>query len=499
MSGTILIVDDVATNRIVLKVKLVEACYETLQAETGEEALQLARRHNPNLILLDLLLPGIDGIEVCRRLKADPACRDIPVIMMTALSDIESRVRALEAGADEFMTKSHDEMILPARIRSLLRARETENELRLRDTIWRDLGFAEPTAGFEPQGTVALVAGSPEEAMAWRRRLKPHLSANMVILDRQQALAITGQSKPGQSKPGQSEPGQSEPGQSGPVQSEPSQSMVPDVFLIAAGPEGSSSGLHLMSELRSRSGTRHAAICILVQPGQDAAAVMALDLGANDLITAGSDPREMALRLNTQLRRKDQADRLRASMRDGLRAAVVDPLTGLYNRRYAMPHVARIAERAQQTGRAFAVMILDLDRFKSVNDTWGHAVGDAVLVDVATRLRDNLRPVDMVARIGGEEFLVVLPDTPLAQAEIAAERLRHVIAERPVSITGGPDVPVTISIGLALGGEIGLNRSGAPESLGQPEVQALIDRADHAMLMAKTDGRNQVITSRNMA
>lgn len=275
--------------------------------------------------------------------------------------------------------------------------------------------------------------------------------------------------------------------------------MVPDVFLIAAGPEGSSSGLHLMSELRSRSGTRHAAICILVQPGQDAAAVMALDLGANDLITAGSDPREMALRLNTQLRRKDQADRLRASMRDGLRAAVVDPLTGLYNRRYAMPHVARIAERAQQTGRAFAVMILDLDRFKSVNDTWGHAVGDAVLVDVATRLRDNLRPVDMVARIGGEEFLVVLPDTPLAQAEIAAERLRHVIAERPVSITGGPDVPVTISIGLALGGEIGLNRSGAPESLGQPEVQALIDRADHAMLMAKTDGRNQVITSRNMA
>lgn len=479
MSGTILIVDDVATNRIVLKVKLAQACYETLQAETGEEALELARNYNPNLILLDLLLPEMDGIEVCRRLKSDPACRDIPVIMMTALSDIESRVRALEAGADEFMTKSHDEMMLPARIRSLLRARETENELQLRDTTWRELGFAEPAAGFERQGTVALVAASREEAMTWRRRLKPHLSANMVILDRQQALAITAIAEPGSTEPGSA--------------------VAPDVFLIAAGLDDNGGGLQLMSELRSRSGTRHAAICILVQPEQNAAAVMALDLGANDLITAGSDPREMALRLNTQLRRKDQADRLRASMRDGLRAAVVDPLTGLYNRRYAMPHVARIAERAQQTGRAFAVMILDLDRFKSVNDTWGHAVGDAVLVDVAARLRDNLRPIDMVARIGGEEFLVALPDTTLAQAEIAAERLRRVIDERPVPIVGGPDVPVTISIGLALGGEIRPNRGTGPESNRQLDVQSLIEQADHAMLIAKTDGRNQVITSRTAA
>ena len=479
MSGTILIVDDVATNRIVLKVKLAQACYETLQAETGEEALELARNYNPNLILLDLLLPEMDGIEVCRRLKSDPACRDIPVIMMTALSDIESRVRALEAGADEFMTKSHDEMMLPARIRSLLRARETENELQLRDTTWRELGFAEPAAGFERQGTVALVAASREEAMTWRRRLKPHLSANMVILDRQQALAITAIAEPGSTEPGSA--------------------VAPDVFLIAAGLDDNGGGLQLMSELRSRSGTRHAAICILVQPEQNAAAVMALDLGANDLITAGSDPREMALRLNTQLRRKDQADRLRASMRDGLRAAVVDPLTGLYNRRYAMPHVARIAERAQQTGRAFAVMILDLDRFKSVNDTWGHAVGDAVLVDVAARLRDNLRPIDMVARIGGEEFLVALPDTTLAQAEIAAERLRRVIDERPVPIVGGPDVPVTISIGLALGGEIRPNRGTGPESNRQLDVQSLIEQADHAMLIAKTDGRNQVIISRTAA
>ena len=474
MSGTILIVDDVATNRIVLKVKLANACYDSLQAESGEEALMMARQHNPNLILLDLFLPGIDGIEVCRRLKADPASCDIPVIVMTGQNDAELRVSALEAGADEFMTKSQDEVILPARIRSLLRARETENELQLRDTTWRALGFAEPAAGFDRQGTVAMIAASRAEALAWRRKLEPYLAADMVILDRVQALAISGAVGPG-TKP------------------------VPDVFMIAAGPDTGVSGLHLMSDLRSRAATRHAAICILVAPDQGDAAVMALDLGANDLITAGSDPREIALRLTTQLRRKEQADRLRASMRDGLRAAVVDPLTGLYNRRYAMPHAARIAERARQTGRSFAVMVLDLDRFKNVNDTWGHAVGDAVLVDVAARLRDNLRPVDMVARVGGEEFLVVLPDTALPQAEVAAERLRRVIDERPVRVQGGPEVSVTMSIGLALGGDFGPDRLQDAAGHDAWDVQSLIDKADHAMLAAKSDGRNQVITSRSAA
>ena len=480
MSGTILIVDDVATNRILLKVMLTHACYDSLQADSGAEALRLARQHNPNLILLDLVLPGIDGVEVCQTLKADPATRDIPIIMMTAHSDSDARIRALEAGADEFMTKSHDEMILPARIRSLLRARETENELRLRDTTWRELGFAEPAAGFEPQGTLALVAGSRAMALDWRRRLKPFVGPDVLILDRQQALAD-------------------------PVAG--SGAAVPDAYMVAADLHEAGDGLRLMSELRSRPGTRHAAICIMVPEGNSAAAVMALDLGANDLLTEGADPREIALRLTTQVRRKQQADRLRASMRDGMRAAVIDPLTGLYNRRYALPHVARIAERAGRTGRPFAVMVLDIDRFKTVNDTWGHAVGDAVLAEVATRLRDNLRPVDLIARIGGEEFLAVLPDTTLSQAKIAAERLRRVIEERAVAVAGGPQVSVTMSIGLALGGDgldagqdAGLDAGqNAGQNASPAPVQDLIDRADRALLSAKADGRNQVIISRTAA
>ncbi len=465
MSGKILIVDDVATNRIVLKVKLAAAYYNTLQAEDGATALKLAREELPDLILLDMMLPDIDGTEVCRRLKSDPATREIPVIIITSQMDTESRIRALEAGADEFLTKRQDELILPARLRSLIRSRETSDELRLRDTTSRDLGFAEAAQEFEGPGVIALIARHPVEAMRWRRDLQPYLQDELVILDRETALVLAGQRR-------------------GAAQS-------PDVFMIQADLNGTGDGLRLISDLRSRTATRHAAICILVDPGARDNAVMALDLGASDLLTIGTDPREMAMRLSTQLRRKRQDDQLRTSLRDGLKASVIDPLTGLYNRRYALPHVARIAERSKQTGKPFAVMVLDLDRFKSINDTWGHAVGDDVLIEVTSRLRGHLRPVDLVARIGGEEFLVVLPDAPLALARSAAERLCQVVRESPVLVPNGPKVPVSLSIGLAIGGGAG------PGPLF--DAQALINRADRAMLAAKADGRNQVMICQSAA
>ena len=465
MSGKILIVDDVATNRIVLKVKLAAAYYNTLQAADGATALRLAREERPDLILLDMMLPDIDGAEVCRRLKADPVTRDIPVIIITALMDPECRIRALEAGADEFLTKRRDEVILPARLRSLIRLRETSDELRLRDATPPELGFAEPAPAFDGPGVIALIAKTAGEAMRWRRDLQPWLKDELLIFDREAALVLAG--RDGSTAP------------------------LPDVFMIHADLNGAGDGLRLMSDLHSRTSTRHAAMCILVEPGDRENAAMALDLGASDLLTVGTEPREMALRLSTQLRRKRQDDGLRTSLRDGMKASVTDPLTGLYNRRYALPQVARIAERSGQTGKPFAVMVLDLDRFKSVNDTWGHAVGDAVLIEVTRRLRRHLRPVDLVARIGGEEFLVVLPDAPLPLARKAAERLCREVGESPVKLPDGPEIPVSMSIGLAIGG------------LAEPDpvfdAQTLINMADQAMLGAKADGRNQVMIFRSAA
>jgi two-component system cell cycle response regulator len=465
MAGKILIVDSVATNRIVLKVKLTGACYETIQGATGETALRLARSERPDLILLDVQLPDINGIDVCRRLRADPLLRTIPVVMLGSSSDATTRIAALKAGADDFLAKPIDELLLLARLRSLLRARETDEELRLRESTCRALGFGESVTGFEPPARVALISSSRERAAGWRRALVPHLAnVELAVMSRDEALAEAG-------------------GQA-----------APDGFIIDSNLSRAGDGLRLMSELRSRQASRHATVCIALEGALREAAAVALDLGASDLLPANlsrvEDAQEAALRLGAQLRRKAVADRQRSSVADGLRLAVTDPLTGLYNRRYALPHLARIADRARETGRQFAVMVLDLDRFKAVNDTWGHAAGDAVLVEIAARLTANLRDVDMVARIGGEEFLVAMPETTLEAARIAAERLCRLVEQDPVRLGDGiTRISVTVSIGLAMGGGAAL----------APGVEALMGEADRALLGSKAFGRNKVTVSATAA
>jgi len=465
MAGRILIVDDVATNRIVLKVKLTAACYEVLQASGGAEALTCARVDAPDLILLDQRMPDMDGMTVCKRLKNDPETARIPVIIIIARNDNASKIAALQAGADEYLTKPLDELTLLARVRSLLRARDTVEELELRDNTSRALGFAETASSFIPPATIAMIAATPVTSMAWKTGLGNASHDKVVVVPKEHALAHT------------------------------TAETTPDVFVIACDLAKHDEGLRLMSELRSRPETRHSSILMVIPKGATTKSAAALDLGANDLMFEGFDPEEMVLRVKTQVKRKKQADRLRETMRDGLRMAVIDPLTNLYNRRYAMPHLARIAERAKTTRHPYAVMVLDIDRFKSVNDTYGHAAGDAVLREVAKRIKDNLRGVDMVARIGGEEFLVAMPDTHLDEARLAAERLCRVINGRPVELnTGKGNVQVSLSIGVAMGGVA----TGGQQNDAQT-VEQLIERADQALYLSKSDGRNQVTFSRTAA
>lgn len=465
MAGKILIVDDVATNRIVLKVKLSGARYDTVQAASGAEALRLLLSEMPDLVLLDVQLPDMNGIEICQRIKSDPLTRGVPVVMITAFPDTATRLAALRAGADDFLVKPFDELVLLARLRSLLRARETDEELDQRETTCRELGFAEAPADFAPPSRIALIAQDRETALRWKNELTRFCPGDsLLVLSREEALR------------------------------EADDADSPDAFVIEADLGRPGEGLRLMSELRSRPRSRHAVIGIATPDQARETAAVALDLGASDLLPARLDPataEEAALRLSRQLTRKRILDRQREKLADGLRLAVTDPLTGLYNRRYAMPHLARMAQRAQASGRHFAVMVLDLDRFKAINDTFGHAAGDAVLVEVARRISYNLRQVDLVARIGGEEFLVAMPDTTMPVARLAAERLCRVMEERPVILPDGRTIPVTVSIGLALGGG-----SGA----GAAPVDTLIDLADRALLGSKAGGRNQVkVSSRSSA
>ncbi|MBU0645070.1 MAG: diguanylate cyclase [Alphaproteobacteria bacterium] len=454
MAGRILIADNVPTNRIILKVKLASAFYDVSQAATGSDALARARELRPNLIILDGNLGDMTGYAACGALKKDPLTAHIPVAIITPAHDTSARIAALKAGADEFLTKPLDELTLTARVRALMRASATSEELRRRNETAHALGFSEPASHFETPGKITLIGATAEEAMTWRAGLRGMTSDEIVIERGDHVLEAIYNGN------------------------------ISDLYVISAQFGGGTEGLRLISDLRARDATRTSGIVVVHGQQDRREALMALDLGANDLITRGADPEEMALRLRTQMRRKKESDQLKQTFDEGLRLATIDSLTGLYNRRYALPHLEKIAKEACENGQHFALMLVDIDRFKSVNDSYGHAVGDDVLVEVAHRMRDNLRGMDLVARFGGEEFLVCMPMTTLMEARAAAERLRVAICARPVAISAdGTPITVSASIGLAMGGGMGVHA---------PKVSDLIAIADQALYGAKAEGRNQV-------
>ncbi len=463
MPGRILIVDRIATARILCRTTLNAAGYDCCGCAGPDEARQVLERGGIDLMVAELGDDPAAMLAFVSEVRRAPATAQLPIIVPGLYRDAAARMAVLDAGADEVVDKPVPDALLLARIRNLLRARDSAAELALRDDTHRSLGlgFAEAPAMFRPPQSI--VAITPRRGAALLD-LTRGLPGRVVISD--------------------------------PML--PSFDMLPDakpdLFLIDGAalrhqgrPVAELFGL--VADLRGRSATRRAAQ-LVVLPDDSPEAAMLLDLGADDIVPARAGKTELVHRARRLLERKAMVDRLRDTVRSGLRAAMTDPLTGLWNRRYALPHLARLVETAQIGGRSLAVMVLDIDHFKAINDCHGHTAGDKVLADVAARLRDSLRPADLLARIGGEEFLVALPDTTFEHARGAAERLRERVREAPFRLASGATCQVTISVGVALGPTARPPRD---------EVDLLMERADAALYLAKERGRNRVLVSRDAA
>lgn len=468
MQGKILIVDAISTNRIVLKVKLASAFYEVLQASTADEACVAALRHAPDLIISSMALPDGDAGDLCHRLHRNSQTRAVPIMVVACRPNSESRLQVLEAGVQDVMVKPIDDTLLLARVRSLIRAHNNAEEWQMHDDTSRALGFAEDPADFGPVGRSVIVSTDKNIAHNWISKLRPHLRSSLTFSSPDTALRDLTPER------------------------------VPDVFVLVLeeGDKLSGDVLRLLAAVRATAITRHAGILVVQPRSEPGLGAYALDLGADDLMTDGFEQSELILRIKALMRRKRVADKTRAKVRTGLKAAVSDPLTGLHNRRYAMPQLAKVAEHALATGCSFAVMVADLDHFKRINDIYGHASGDAVLVEVARRLRENLRGVDLLARIGGEEFLIVMPSTPFSEARVSASRLCRKIGGEGFVVPGATaPIDVTISIGVTMGGQDMLHGS----EIQQFDANNLLDAADKALYEAKLQGRNQVNLARPAA
>ena len=449
MSGKILIVDEVATNRIVLKVKLSTAHFDVVQASGGADALRAAARERPDVILASATLGDMGCEDFLSLLRARPDLAATPVLMILPADSADGRLAALQAGADDVIARPfHDEVLL-ARLRALLRQHGALQDLRAQSAPARPAGLAEACALFQHPGRVALIASDKREALNLRAQLGRATRHELIALDADSA-ALT---------------------------------PAPELFVIALGPDEQDFGLRVIAGLRAAPHSRHSRIMVLAPEGPARLTATLLDMGASDVATGPVDPAELALRMARQIRHKRAADDLRDRLQDGMRAAVTDPLTGLYNRRYFDRNLSLMFTKAQQQGRHLALMMLDLDFFKSVNDTHGHAAGDEVLREFALRLQRNIRGVDLACRYGGEEFVVLMPDTDDAIAGSVAERVRAAVADRDFSVDDQTELSLTVSAGIAA------------IANGDASPEALLKRADHALYDAKRDGRNRVASN----
>src|SRR6195952_5659303 len=366
MTARILIVDDVSANTRLLEAKLVTEYYQVTSARDGFEALAAARNWQPDLILLDVMMPGIDGYECCRRLKNDPATMHIPVVMVTALGAPAERVRGLEAGADDFLTKPVQLETLMARVRSLIRLKRLLDEWRARGETARTLGLGKTLP------SVPRIAGAKvlvvEDWDAGAQVLQDALELEGVITNRArdaaEALSMTARCRYAL--------------------------VVLSLSMTAGDP------LMLASQLRAGDETHEIPLLIIAEPDMKARLLRSFDLGANDWLLRPVDGNELRARARNQLRRKFYQDSLRDDLGHALEMALTDALTGLHNRRYLMRHL-QVLLSARQPGHV-AVLMLDLDDFKKVNDELGHVVGDRALQQVAAALRSNTRAFDSLAR-----------------------------------------------------------------------------------------------------
>jgi two-component system cell cycle response regulator len=454
MSARILVAANARASVKPIEARLSAAYFDVLVALSGAETLAICGQGQCDIVLIEPTVPDMDGFSLCRRLKSNEATQHVPVIMVTAPDQPSDLNRGLEAGADEILTQPISDAVLVARVRSLVRLRMMTDELRMRALTSREIGIESPaveqTAETGHDGRVLLVEDRTDSS--------DRIAA---ILGREHRVDVEPNGNEALFRAAQGNY---------------------DLVITSLALEACD-GLRICSQLRSLERTRHVQILALVGPDENPGRLArSLEIGVNDFVFHPVDDNELVARARMQVRKKRCAERLRDRGQHLLEPAIADPLTALHNGPYMERHLATLVDHAVASGKSLAVLALDIDFFKAINDEYGRGAGDDVLREFAGRLRKSIRGVDLACRSGGEDFIVLMPGANRAVAAKAAERLRRRIASEPFQIQAASQpVEVTVSVGIS-----GLT---GPEDT----PAKLLKRADEALYRAQRDGRNRVV------
>jgi two-component system, cell cycle response regulator len=452
-SARVLIVDDEPVSVRLMSAQLQKTGWVTMEASGGEEAIMKAKEDPPDLILMDVLMPGLNGYEATRRLKADSVTRHIPIILVTGLSSVEDKLDGLRAGADEFLSKPVASPELILRIKNMLKLRHYEEQLRYRavpdDASITEQGPEEWKEGRFESARILVLACEGDTRKSIHGQLEGE--GYLVTSGGDGALALL--DGPGASA---------------------------DLVILDAELPGADS-LETWRRLKEEKAMSRIPLAVITGENDTEERVRFLTLGADDLLSRPVEPRELAARVGRLLKQKAYFDSLRSRYHSAVAASNSDGLTRLFNHAYFQKFLELELKRSQRQNHPTTLILLDLDDFKSKNDTLGHVAGDHILSEVGRRIRRCIREIDVPARYGGEEFAVVLPYTGSAGAQVVAERIRKALDSEPF-LPGTPasEIRVTASIGLATCPENGT----APDDLTRA--------ADSMVYRSKREGKNRV-------
>lgn len=448
----VLLVDDEPKNVKLLSAKLAGQPYTIKSAFDGAEALEMVSQHQPDLILLDVMMPGMDGYEVTRRLKQEEATRGIPIIMITALDGPEDKAKGMALGAEEFLTKPVNTAELLARLGSMVKLKQFKEQLANRDASKSRFGRrsqATPGASEDASSQVLLVEDDAMQVKLLEPVLEDLGGALRVAPTAEAALEIIA---------------------AGGV----------DLLLLDVMLPGMS-GFDLCQRIKRDPDCQDIQVVLITCLDDLESRIKGVELGADDFLVKPVEFRELAARVKVLLEKKRYIDKLRHDYEAALNSAINDGLTGLYNRTYFMRFLEQELLRSKRQGYAIGLLMIDIDDFKQVNDTLGHLAGDHVLQELARLLRGSVREIDLVARYGGEEFVVVFPYADSEGLRKAALRVLSAVREHSFLQDQPPAIgPITASMGLAF----------YPQHAAT--AAELIEAADTMLYEAKQNGKNRL-------
>ena len=445
----IMIVDDEPLNVKLLATMLPPDLYDPICAYDGEEALQIVADESPDLILLDIMMPGLDGYEVTRILKSNLKSQDIPIILVTGFGSTDNKIKGIETGADEFINKPVNRLELLARVKSLLRIKQYQDQLKARTcsalSFTSDQEFKQSLTDTVNLPSILIVEDNEIDAKLIQRFLDGEPYEIKLVKDGEDALHR--------------------------IQQQKFDLILLDLLLPGK------NGYEICKTLKAKEQTRNIQIVAVTNLSDTESKVQGIESGTDDYLIKPVNADELKTRVRALIKKKEYLDTLCTRYEMAVYSAITDKLTGLYSRGYYDHFLNLEIKRSLRQNTPLALLMIDIDNFKQINDTFGHQAGDKILEQLGDIIKLNIREIDLAARYGGEEFAVVMSNTDLREAEQAAERIRQSIQEQAVS---DGDAQVTVSIGIAL------------YPMDATSMNDLVEKADRSLYKAKRDGKNRV-------